>query len=75
MPVSEIDIWRSANELIKLHGEKAWDEAVVRYFELRKADDHAGMDVWRRIANAISWLTDPRPKPPREASAGAEGVN
>jgi hypothetical protein len=53
MSVSELDIWRAANELIKLHGEKAWDEAVMKYFDLRAVGDEEGMAVWRRIAQTI----------------------
>lgn len=59
--VSDIDIWRAANLLIQQHGEKAWDEAVGRYFDMRDAGDAEGMRTWRRIANAIASFTDPRP--------------
>lgn len=61
MPVSDIDIWRSANLLIKQHGDKAWTEAVLRYFEMKRAKDLDGVKVWRRIARAISEFTDPGP--------------
>ncbi len=64
MPVSDLDIWRSANELIKQHGERAWTEAVLKYFEMRRAKDLGGIQVWRRIARAISEFTDPTPRPP-----------
>jgi len=59
MPVSDLDIWRSANLLIKQHGETAWDEAVVKYFEFHQIHDVEGMAVWRRIAKAISDFTGP----------------
>jgi hypothetical protein len=62
--VSDLDIWRSANEMIKQHGEKAWTEAVLKYFEMKRAKDLCGIAVWRRIARAISDFTDPTPRPP-----------
>lgn len=62
MPVSDLDIWRSANLLIKQHGEEAWTEAVVKYLEMKRAKDSEGAITWRRIARAISDFTDPDPK-------------
>lgn len=62
--VSDMDIWRSANQLIKQHGEKAWIEAVLKYFEMKRAKDCRGTQVWRRIARAISDFTDPTPRQP-----------
>jgi len=56
--VSDKDIWISATELIKQHGEKAWTEAVLKYFEMRRRRDDGGIKVWRRIARAISELTE-----------------
>ncbi len=71
MPVSDLDIWRSANELIKQHGEKAWTEAVLKYFEMKRAKDLEGIAVWRRIARAISFFTSPLP---RGATAQGDGT-
>lgn len=65
VPVSDLDIWRSANLLIKQHGEHAWTEAVLKYFEMRRAKDEEGIKAWRRIARAISTFTDPAPRMPR----------
>ncbi len=59
MPVSDIDIWRAANLLINQYGDKAWTEAVLKYFEMKRAKDSNGVRVWRRIARAISEFTDP----------------
>lgn len=61
MPVSDLDIWRSANVLIKQYGEKAWTEAVLKYFEMNRSGDVEGANVWRRIARAISYFTSPLP--------------
>lgn len=57
MSVSDRDIWLSAAEMIKTHGDDAWEEAVSRYFDLREKGDHDGMKVWRRIARAIDDFT------------------
>lgn len=59
--VSDRDIWMSAAELIKAHGDSAWEQAVVRYFELKKEGDEAGMAVYRRIVRAIDDFTAVRP--------------
>ena len=61
MTVSDRDIWLSAAQMIKAHGDEAWDEAVTRYFNLKEAGDHQGMATWRRIARAIDELAHARP--------------
>ena len=53
MATSDRDIWLSAAEMIKAHGDAAWEEAVMRYFDLKKVGDEEGMKVWRRVARAI----------------------
>lgn len=60
MPVSDIDIWRAANELSKAYGEEAWDHAVERYFEMKNKGDVEGMKVWRRIAQLLNRPTAPQ---------------
>jgi len=37
--VSDIDVWRTANLLMIQHGEQAWTEAAVRYFDLKEKGD------------------------------------
>jgi len=61
MTVSDLDIWRSAKVLIEKHGEEAWTEAAVRYFDLKSKNDMEGMFVWRRIAQAIAEFTNTTP--------------
>ena len=74
MPVSDLDIWRSANLLIKQHGAKAWTEAVLKYFEMKRAGDADGVKVWRRIARAISFFTSPLPaSDPNPSSSTSSG--
>ena len=50
---SEIDIWRSANLLVKQHGEDATFHAAMRADKLLDAGDLDGRGVWLRILWAI----------------------
>ncbi len=53
---SDLDIYRSANELIKQHGEVADIEAAMRADERLAAGDMEGEAVWLRILKAINEL-------------------
>ena len=60
---SNIDIYRSANELIKQHGEVADIEAAMRADERLAAGDMEGEAVWLRILKAINeLLSEERPE-------------
>ena len=54
--VPEIDIWRSAQLLIKQHGKEAGLKADLRVSELTKKGDTTGADVWKLIRSAIEKL-------------------
>ena len=59
---SDLDIYRSANELIKKHGDAADIEAAMRADELMDAGDMEGEAVWLRIVKAIKeLLSEERP--------------
>ncbi len=59
---SDLDIYRSANELINQHGETADIEAAMRADECLAAGDMEGRAVWRRIVKAIEeLLSEERP--------------
>ncbi len=59
---SDLDIYRSANELIKQHGDAADIEAAMRADERLAAGDMEGEAVWIRIAKAIEeLLSEERP--------------
>ncbi len=51
--ISDLDIFRSANELIKQYGDAADIEAAMRADERLAAGDMEGEAVWLRILNAI----------------------
>ncbi len=60
---SDLDIYRSANELIKQHGEAADIEAAMRADERLAAGDLEGEAVWLRIVKAIEeLLSEERPE-------------
>jgi len=59
---SDLDIYRSANELIKQHGDAADIEAAMRADERLAAGDMEGEAVWLRIVKAIEkLLSEERP--------------
>ncbi len=53
---SDIDTYRSANELIKQHGDAADIEAAMRADGCLAAGDMEGEAVWLRIVKAIEEL-------------------
>ena len=59
---SDLDTYRSANELIKQHGEAADIEAAMRADECLAAGDMEGEAVWIRIVKAVEeLLSEERP--------------
>ncbi len=54
--ISDLDIYRSANELIKQYGDAADIEAAMRADEYLAAGDVEGEAVWLRIVKAIEEL-------------------
>jgi hypothetical protein len=47
--IPEIDIWRAADLILKLYGETARPECVMRTDKLTVAGGPDGVEVWRRI--------------------------
>lgn len=56
MTINDLDIWRSANDLIKQHGEDAAIHAAMKADELLAKGDVDGAAVWKRIVRAIKQL-------------------
>ena len=50
---SDIDIYLTANELIKQHGDDAPIHAAMRAYELLDAGDTDGQAVWKQILAAV----------------------
>ncbi len=59
----DLDIYRSANVLVKRHGQDAPIEAAMRADAMIEKGDLDGYAVWKRILRAVGELqgTDPRP--------------
>ncbi len=59
--ISDIDIYRSANLLVKHHGQDALIEAAMRADAMLDKGDLDGCAVWKRIIKAVEEL--PRAEP------------
>ncbi len=65
---SDLDIYRTANALIKQHGEQRAElYAAMRADELLEAGDMDGRRVWLRVLEAVQELTGK--EPPGEGTA------
>ncbi len=61
--VSDLDIYRAANLLVKQHGEDALVEAAMRADAMLEKGDMEGCAVWKRIVKAIEeLLSEERPE-------------
>jgi hypothetical protein len=54
--IEPIVIWRSANEMIKRHGDQAPLECAIRADELLESGDVMGQTVWLAIRRAAKSL-------------------
>ena len=59
--VDQTDIIRAAALCIQEHGEDAWLEAVSKSTDLKEAGDLAGSQLWVRIAEAVTALSNQEP--------------
>ena len=62
--VDEIDIWRTAKQVIDQHGEDASTFAAMRADELLDNGDLEGSAVWTRIVKATIDLLATNPDGP-----------
>ncbi len=60
--IPDIDIYRSANLLVKQHGEDAPIEAAMRADAMLQAADLEGYRVWKRILRAVEEIQGTQPK-------------
>ncbi len=54
--IPDLDIFRSANLLVRHHGQDAPIHAAMRADELLEAGDLDGYEVWKRILRAVGDL-------------------
>ncbi len=59
---SDIDIYRSAQVLVKQHGTDAPIEAAMRADAMLEAGDLDGLAVWKRVLRAVEELQGTAPK-------------
>ncbi len=59
--IPDLDIYRSANLLVKRHGEDAPVEAAMRADVMLEAGDLDGYAVWKRILRAVAELQGTEP--------------
>jgi hypothetical protein len=58
----DLDIYRSANLLVKRHGEDAPVHAAMRADAMLEAGDLDGLATWKRILRAVEELQGTAPK-------------
>ena len=63
VPVADLDIYRSANVLVKQHGEDAPIHAAMIADLMLDRADLDGYAIWRRILRAVGELQGTVPKP------------
>ena len=54
--ITDVDIYRSAQEMIRQHGDKVPREAVAKAERFMRADDGTGAAIWLRVVEAIRVL-------------------
>ena len=59
--IPDLDIYRSANELIQQHGDEAPIHAAMQADAMLEKGDFDGAAVWRRIVKAIEMLRQREP--------------
>ncbi len=60
--IPDLDIYRSANLLVKHHGEDARTHAAMRAVAMLDKGDLGGYAVWKRILRAVEELQGAKPK-------------
>ncbi len=61
--VSDLDIWRTANVIIKQYGQDAPIHAAMRADAMLETGDPNGYAVWKRILRAVEELQSVKPGP------------
>ncbi len=61
--IPDLDIYRSANALVKHHSEDAPIQAAMRADAMLETGDLDGYAVWKRIMRAVEELQHAEPRP------------
>jgi hypothetical protein len=59
--MTNVDIWRSANLLIKQFGDQAELQAAMKADEMLERNDPAGISAWKNVIDAIRELKRDKP--------------
>ena len=59
--IPDLDIYRSANVLVKQHGDDAPIHAATRADAMLETGDLDGLTVWKRILRAVEELQGTQP--------------
>ena len=59
--ISDLEIYRAANQLVKRHGEDAEFEAAKQADAMIERGDPEGLAVWKRILRAVDELLRTEP--------------
>ncbi len=59
--ISDLEIYRAANTLVKCYGEDAEIEAAMRADAMIERGDPEGLAVWKRILRAVDELQRDKP--------------
>jgi hypothetical protein len=60
--MDEIDTWRAAEQMRKLHGADAAIHAAMRADKLMDQGDVEGFGIWKRVVAALNELDRQTPK-------------
>ncbi len=59
--ITDLEIFRAANQLVKRYGQDAELEAAMRADAMLEAGDIEGQRVWKRILKAVDELQRDKP--------------
>ncbi len=59
--IPDLDVYRSAQMLVKHHGQDAPIEAAMRADAMLEAGDLDGYAVWKRVLRAVEELLEMKP--------------
>ncbi len=59
--LTDLEIYRAANQLLMRYGEDAGIEAAKRVDAMLEADEFEGQRVWKRILKAVDELQRDKP--------------
>ena len=59
--ITDLEIWRAANQLLQRYGEHAEFEAAARADQMIEQGDPEGLALWKRVLTEIDELQSTEP--------------